>query len=129
MISRVCNQCGVSHHRSRNPCKDCRNKQARHNYAQRSTDKQERKRVYARRWRYKQYGLTERDVALLLELQGGRCAVCGAIESRGGQALHVDHDHGTGRIRGMLCRGCNTALGHLQDNPSLLRRAADYLER
>jgi hypothetical protein len=43
--------------------------------------------------------------------------------------LHVDHDHITGRVRALLCSGCNTGIGHLQDDPDVLRRAADYIEQ
>jgi hypothetical protein len=45
-----------------------------------------------------------------------------------GYSLHVDHDHGTGRIRGLLCFRCNNALGDLEDDPALVRAAARYLK-
>lgn len=70
------------------------------------------------------YGLDEAAVALLLESQGGLCAIC---QLR--RAIHVDHDHATGAVRGMLCFSCNAALGHFRDDPAVLRRAARYLER
>ena len=44
-------------------------------------------------------------------------------------ALCIDHDHTTGKVRGMLCHDCNTSLGKFRDNPDILRKAADYLER
>lgn len=69
------------------------------------------------------YGLTDDDVAKLLARQDGRCAICLTAE-----AIHIDHNHATGRIRGMLCFRCNAALGQLGDDPSVVRRAADYLE-
>jgi hypothetical protein len=43
--------------------------------------------------------------------------------------MHVDHDHGTGAIRGLLCSSCNQALGQMKERPELLRAAAEYLER
>lgn len=58
--------------------------------------------------------------------QGGGCAVC-ANPPRGVMSLHVDHEHRTGRIRGLLCFKCNNALGDLGDDPDVLIRAASYL--
>jgi hypothetical protein len=60
----------------------------------------------------------------MLAAQHGVCAICQTA-----QAIHVDHDHRTGQIRGLLCLRCNAALGQLADDPLVLRRAARYLER
>jgi hypothetical protein len=60
----------------------------------------------------------------LLRSQGGLCAIC-----RVAPAVHVDHDHATGTVRGMLCFPCNAAIGHLRDDPATVRRAAAYLEK
>lgn len=65
----------------------------------------------------------------MLEEQGERCKICG--EESGctrRNALHLDHDHATGELRGLLCPRCNMGLGHFKDNPKLLRAAAAYLE-
>jgi len=70
------------------------------------------------------YGITRSDLDDLLESQRGLCAIC---ERR--TAVHVDHDHATGRVRGVLCFACNVALGHLQDDVALFRKAIGYLER
>jgi len=70
------------------------------------------------------YGINHSEYAALLETQGGGCAICGASDS----TLPVDHDHSTGAIRGILCHSCNVSLGHMKDNPDLLRAAALYLE-
>jgi hypothetical protein len=59
------------------------------------------------------------------ELRAGPCELCGAYTD----PLHLDHDHKTGRVRGWLCLLCNTALGRFKDDPALLRRAAEYLEK
>lgn len=69
------------------------------------------------------YGLTDDDVEGLLAQQNGLCAIC-----LGRPAVHIDHDHSTGKIRGMLCFRCNAALGQLGDDVDVIRRAADYLE-
>jgi len=58
----------------------------------------------------------------LLAEQGGLCAIC-----REAPAAHVDHDHATGRVRGLLCFNCNGALGQFRDRPDLMLRAYAYL--
>jgi len=75
----------------------------------------------------KNYGITLDEYNKLLEKQGGGCAVCG--KSPDSRRLHVDHDHKTGAVRGLLCSGCNTALGHAADDVSILQRLIGYLTR
>lgn len=70
----------------------------------------------------KSYGLSPDDVASLLRQQQGVCLICLRRP-----AVHVDHDHVTGEVRGMLCFRCNAALGQFDDTPATLRRAARYL--
>lgn len=53
------------------------------------------------------------------------CIICGETQSK---QLSIDHDHGTGEVRGALCNRCNLGLGHFRDSPTLLRYAALYLE-
>ena len=60
----------------------------------------------------------------MLGAQGGRCAACGQDEPK-----HVDHDHETGRVRGMLCFLCNQALGNVRDDVTRLQALIDYLVR
>ena len=77
------------------------------------------------------YGLTVDDYGNLLTLQDHRCAICKAegTASKGHFAkLHVDHCHSSGKVRGLLCNGCNTGLGKFQENPEALRNAALYVE-
>lgn len=71
------------------------------------------------------YGITEEEYAELLDAQAGGCALCGAPPGK--VPLAVDHDHRTGRVRGLLCLGCNTALGHLGDTATAIRRVLEYL--
>jgi hypothetical protein len=71
----------------------------------------------------RRYGITSADVDTLIEAQGGTCAVCP------GKPEHVDHDHETGRVRGILCFNCNQALGNVRDNPTVLKGLIDYLHR
>jgi len=62
-------------------------------------------------------------------MRAGGCRICGAKGGAGrhGQ-LHIDHCHETGRVRGVLCHGCNIALGYFRSDPNLLRAAIAYLE-
>lgn len=80
------------------------------------------------RYNLRKFGLTPEAYVALVEAQGGGCAVCGVERCGDGRRLHVDHDHTTGRVRGVLCAECNTSLGKMRDDPSLLRRLADYAE-
>lgn len=89
----------------------------------------DRQRQMMRNWRLKLYGLTSDDYIAMYEQQDGRCKICGQSgEAFGGRRLHIDHDHDTGKVRGLLCGLCNTGIGHLGDSPERLRIAASYLE-
>lgn len=70
-------------------------------------------------------GLTEYEA--ILASQNGRCGICG--NGPGGTRLHVDHDHQTLCIRGLLCGRCNTGIGLLRDEPAILWNAIKYLTR
>ena len=74
----------------------------------------------------RKYGLRIRDFETLLIAQLGMCAICGRYER---QKLHVDHDHGTNRVRGLLCGKCNKAIGLLDDDPRRVRSAESYLRQ
>ena len=79
------------------------------------------------------YGITAAEHQALEIMQDGLCAICNEPETmtyRGTRkSLSIDHDHETGRVRGLLCAACNFAIGKFRDDPALLRAAADYLER
>lgn len=74
------------------------------------------------------YGLTIDWYNAQIERQGGRCAICQQVPT-GERPWHVDHCHDSGIVRGLLCGPCNTGLGHMRDNPAIMRAAADYIER
>jgi hypothetical protein len=64
-----------------------------------------------------------------LKEQNYRCALCSTdVPGGNGNRFHVDHNHQTGEIRGLLCACCNSGLGKLKDSPKLLKRAIQYLE-
>lgn len=78
------------------------------------------------RLKYK-HGLTIQEYDAMSALQNGVCAICGKHPKT--RNLSVDHDHNTGKIRGLLCYSCNYAIGIMRDDVDRLRRAADYLDR
>jgi hypothetical protein len=71
----------------------------------------------------RKYGITEEDLRVLQEAAGGLCGICGERFD----VLCVDHDHSSGRVRGLLCRDHNLMLGFAKDRPDVLLRAAEYL--
>lgn len=101
--------------------------------AQRDADKEARAKYlrYASSYSLKKrYGLSDHQIVELAEHQNGVCAICGVppdtSRKRGG--LHVDHDHSTGEIRGLLCERCNHGLGHFKDNSEVMEAAIKYLQ-
>ena len=75
--------------------------------------------------RIRSYGISVEDYEEMLESQGGGCYICGIGPV--GRALDIDHDHRTGKVRGLLCSNHNRALGLLGDDPDLLLAAHTYL--
>ena len=73
-----------------------------------------------------QYGLAEGQYEALYEAQGGRCYIC-ARATGASRRLSVDHDHRSGFVRGLLCRPCNSMLGHARDDLVFFQRAMSYL--
>lgn len=100
--------------------------------AQRDADKEAREKYLRKSVGYalrSRYGVTDHQVAELAAFQKGVCSICGAppdtTRKRGG--LHVDHDHTTGSVRGLLCEPCNLGLGFFKDSPERLTAAIRYL--
>ena len=79
-------------------------------------------------WLRNSYGISMQEFEDLVEFQGNKCAICfKPLESLSRRA-NVDHDHKTNRVRGILCTGCNTGLGHLGDDIKGLQKALYYLQ-
>lgn len=77
------------------------------------------------------YGLTPADYEALLKAQQNQCAICG-VEFKSwpkDATAHIDHDHVSGRVRGLLCSKHNMAMGLFGDDPAMLQRAARYLSK
>jgi hypothetical protein len=84
--------------------------------------------LVVREWHLlKLYNLTLAEFDQKLEDQGGCCKICKTANPGHKGKFVVDHNHSTGKIRGLLCHKCNTALGLLQDSPGILQRARNYL--
>lgn len=108
-------------------CKKCANEKGRvwHN-----ANKHKESTIISRRNRYLKftYGITLEHYEELLRQQGGRCAIC-AVKLQSGGHSHVDHCHNKGEVRAILCTNCNRGLGHFQENPEFLERAATYIRK
>lgn len=74
------------------------------------------------------YGITLGDWEKMFDAQEGRCVICGKHQNELSKGLVIDHDHITGKVRGLLCHLCNIGIGSLQDDPALLKNAISYLE-
>ena len=97
-------------------CKPCHNAKGKATY----------QRLYGGTREYhlrRRYGITGADFDAMVEAQGGTCAVCDQ------KPEHVDHDHKTGKVRGILCFNCNQALGNVRDDAAVLQGLMDYLRR
>ena len=97
-------------------CKPCHNEIGKRNRARAGGARE----YHLRR----RYGIGQADVDAMVAAQGGLCAAC-----RQDEPAHVDHDHVTGEVRGMLCFLCNQALGNVRDDIGRLRGLARYLHR
>ena len=79
-----------------------------------------------RLWKYK---LTKEQFDTMFATQTGRCAICYGDLLSGTYGVAIDHDHATGKVRGLLCHPCNRGLGQFRDTAALLERATEYLKR
>lgn len=112
-------------------CSGCRREYKRRynsgNYRKHVTVRRKRalNNYYSKGTRYAKYGITREQFEEMYEKQNGCCAICSreVDESK----AHIDHDHSTGVVRGLLCMGCNRALGYLGDSTENVERALVYL--
>jgi hypothetical protein len=95
------------------------------NAAYYATHKEEMKAVTRKR----KYGLSQDDFNAMLEKQGMACAVCHKNVWPGKRLSHIDHDHKTGKVRGILCSHCNTALGLMNDSLDIIKAMEGYVRK
>ena len=77
----------------------------------------------------RRYGITEEEYDRMFHEQRGCCAICHTHQLELKKALAVDHDHESGKVRGLLCGPCNRALGLFKDSTASLFNAINYLEQ
>jgi hypothetical protein len=75
----------------------------------------------------REFGLTPEQYQAMLVQQNYGCAICKETGHTNGRAMSVDHDHATGKVRGLLCSSCNTGIGQLKESPVILEAAIKYL--
>ena len=100
-------------------CRECCKKQCLVRWHSRSQLDRQASRAY-------KYGLEPEQYKEMHKAQQGKCAIC-KEEPKTKRGLHVDHDHETGKVRGLLCHGCNVALGSFKEDVTLLNKAIEYL--
>jgi len=143
--TRVCNKCNiekpVSEFAKRNSrkrayqyaCKECnRNHRNLHKDETKLYMKgyyQDNKERCSDRMKFWLYGITPEDYDALYKKQNGCCALCGRHQSELTKSLCIDHDHKTGKTRGLLCLSCNRGVGYLQDDAELCLAAYNYLRK
>lgn len=87
---------------------------------------QKRKTIIKDQYLKRKYKISLFEFDQILEKQSGKCAICQIDKRKTGKQFAVDHNHITGRIRGLLCAGCNRSLGFM-NTPEILERAKEYL--
>ena len=106
-----------------NRCKNCRNIKLKVGYKK---DIKKREAQRNRSLKYK-FGIDLITYRTMVEQQDGRCVTCSRHYSSLSKPLVVDHNHETGRVRGLLCDYCNRLLGNYENKPSLFRAFEKYL--
>jgi hypothetical protein len=76
----------------------------------------------------RRYGISLEEYNQRFIVQNGKCAICSKSQMEFKRRFHVDHDHETGKVRGLLCENCNHMLGHVFDNITILESAIIYLQ-
>lgn len=113
-------------------CKPCSRAMTKESWLKRMADPEARQAYLDKernRHLKRKFGISSKAYDALLASQGGGCAICGTTQCASGAKLAVDHCHITGKIRGILCRDCNTSLGKFNDDRERLLKAVAYLDR
>jgi hypothetical protein len=124
-ISLICKTCWCKRKRDWNKNNPLKAKAITHR-AHLNHKEEDREKNYLR-----SYGITIKDYNELFLKQDGKCAVCGSetVGRKTDKNFIIDHDHKTGKVRGLLCHKCNAILGMAQDNIKIFEEAIEYLRR
>lgn len=110
-------------------CDKCKKAISEKNRGRAKKNPEAYKKYRKKSWLKNIYGISIEEYEAMKADQLGVCAICGKQETASNRELAVDHDHSTGAVRGLLCTNCNLGLGNLQDDPDIVRRALEYLEK
>lgn len=130
MLNKICTKCLENKPITDFPFRDKRFNSKRKAYCKLCKQKhyKSRRKKNDVNYRFKKFGFTHEDYLELLESQDHKCAICGkSANTEYHKNFNIDHDHETGKVRGLLCNGCNTGLGLLKDSISNLQSAILYL--
>ena len=125
-----CSKCGALKVRSssgKSRCYECQRRRDTAYYRQSAVRRMQLRDRHLKR----KYGTSVRELEALPRRQDGRCAICRRPwrSCKSAKRVRVDHDHESGRIRGLLCNGCNTAIGLFEEHLDWLSGAIVYLSR
>ena len=110
--------------RYKSRCKICINKKNLNNYYKESTEKRERRRQNAtKNHLVRKFGLTLDEFSAMILEQNNKCKTCGCELEK----PQVDHNHITGKVRGLLCKPCNMSMGLLKENTQTLYNMISYI--
>ena len=145
MVTKICSKCSVEksiteyylkHDKPRANCKQCHSLEAKPRYL----NNRERYNAYSRKWwkenaekgkaafLKRRFGMEKEDWDIILENQDFKCAIC-KCENTSLKNFHTDHNHKTGKVRGLLCYNCNSGIGNLKENIETLKSAIEYLKK
>lgn len=120
-VKYVCEKCGNTDMRFSGNCRKCHNDRMRAYYRKDPSR-------FLKINRKALYNITDEEYQNKLRNQIGTCAICNRPPNGRWKSLHVDHDHTSGKFRGLLCSNCNIALGLVREDVSILRNMESYLE-
>lgn len=105
------------------------NKEKRKKYLKDNFERDKEKRSkYYQTAKLKKYGLNEEQYLERFNNQNGCCRICGTSQEKLKSSLHIDHNHKTGKVRGLLCVKCNNGIGQFNDSIELLEKTIEYLK-